>query len=163
MKAFFMKGNHNMKNIKKYCCCFFAAAAVISDSVFAADTSSYDLTVNGNQIYVQTYVENDTLMVPAAEVSKALGYKTDYNKELGRIFINDDYIQQAVLFDGSDEAFFNGKLQVINMTREVINTEKTTIIDGTVYVPADFFKEFFNNVSYNGNTVDISPSVCTIY
>ncbi len=33
-------------------------------------------------------------------------------------YIDDDYIQKAVLFKGSAEAFFDGRLKVIDMTRE---------------------------------------------
>jgi len=77
-------------------------------------------------------------------------------------YIDDDYIQKAVLFKGSDEAFFDGRLKVIDMTRENIMNGRTEERDGTIYVSSDLFEEFFNTVTVSGSSIDISPSMCEI-
>ena len=64
-------------------------------------------------------------MVPALETAEALGYINEYDASLGRLIIDDDYIQKAVMFKGSDEAFFDGRLKVIDMTRENILNGRT--------------------------------------
>lgn len=101
-------------------------------------------------------------MVPALETAEALGYINEYDASLGRLIIDDDYIQKAVLFKGSDEAFFDGRLKVIDMTRENILNGKTEERDGKIYVSSDLFEEFFNTVTVNGSSIDISPSMCEI-
>ncbi|WP_440300541.1 hypothetical protein [Huintestinicola butyrica] len=77
-------------------------------------------------------------------------------------YIDDDYIQKAVLFKGSDEAFFDGRLKVIDMTRENILNGRTEEKDGMIYVSSDLFEKFFNTVTVNGSSIDISPSMCEI-
>lgn len=70
--------------------------------------------------------------------------------------------KKAVLFKGSDEAFFDGRLKVIDMTRENILNGRTEEKDGMIYVSSDLFEEFFNTVTVNGSSIDISPSMCEI-
>lgn len=50
--------------------------------------------------------------------------------------------KKAVLFKGSDEAFFDGRLKVIDMTRENILNGKTEEKDGMICVSSDLFEEF---------------------
>lgn len=151
-----MKGSFDMKKIisavVSLMMCFSLGAAYS-----AADEINY--TVNGNDISVQPYYSGDVLMVPADETAQALGYICEYNASLGRLIIDDDYIQKAVMFKGSDEAFFDGRLKVINMTREYILSGKTEERNGTVYVSADLFEAFFNTVTVSGNSIDISPAM----
>lgn len=101
-------------------------------------------------------------MVPALETAEALGYINEYDASLGRLIIDDDYIQKAALFKGSNEAFFDGRLKVIDMTRENILNGKTEERDSTIYVSSDLFEEFFNTVTVSGSSIDISPSMCGI-
>lgn len=128
-------------------------------SYSAAD--KYDYTVNGSEISAQPYYSGDVLMVPALETTEALGYINEYDTSLGKLII-DDYIQKAVLFKGSDEAFFDGRLKVIDMTRENILNGKTEERNSTIYVSSDLFEEFFNTVTVSGSSIDISPSMCEI-
>ena len=47
----------------------------------------------------------------------------------------------ATLYNKTAIATFEGKLQIIDMSREIKNTVATTIHDGYTYVPVEFFRE----------------------
>ena len=53
---------------------------------------------------------------------------------------------------------FQGKLQIIDMSREIENALPTVIHDGTMYVPLEFFEEFFNDIKREDRIVTITPS-----
>lgn len=140
---------------------------------FAADTNQknavivYTIIVNGKSldIYdlpVAPYDENDTIMVPLRKIGEALGYKVEWNPETKAITIDDNYIQKATLFNGSATVIFEGKLQVINMSREIENAVQTVIYNGHTYVPLEFFQEFFNDTTVEGAIIKIKPSICEL-
>ena len=81
------------------------------------------------------------------------------------ITIDDGYIQKATLYNKTAIATFEGKLQIIDMSREIKNTVATTIHDGYTYVPMEFFMEFLNDITIENNVIKIAPSkaeLCTI-
>ncbi len=81
------------------------------------------------------------------------------------ITIDDGYIQKATLYNKTAIATFEGKLQIIDMSREIKNTVATTIHDGYTYVPMEFFVEFLNDITIENNVIKIAPSkaeLCTI-
>ena len=148
--------------MKKMISAAISLMLILSSGASYSAADKYDYTVNGSEISAQPYYSGDVLMVPALETAEALGYINEYDASLGRLIIDDDYIQKAVLFKGSDEAFFDGRLKVIDMTRENSLNGKTEERDSTIYVSSDLFEEFFNTVTVNGSSIDISPSMCEI-
>lgn len=104
------------------------------------------------------YYEGDTLMVPLRKIAEALGYQVGWDAKSGAITVEDRYVQKATLFNGRDMVVFEGKLQIINMSREVQNAVKTTIHDGYTYVPLAFFDEFFNDTAVEGTTITVQVS-----
>lgn len=108
------------------------------------------------------FYDGETLMVPLRAVAEALGYTVGWDAETGAITVDDDYIQYAVLKNGSALAAFTGRLQVIDMSREVENAAKTVILDGRTYVPAEFFTEFFNDVTLTEEGLFIAPGTAEI-
>lgn len=109
------------------------------------------------------YYEGDTLMVPLEQIAKALGYQVEWNAETGAITVEDAYIQRAILLDGSETVVFEGKLQIIDMSREIKNAVKTTVHEGCAFVPLEFFEEFMNTTNIEGTTITIAPSMCEAY
>ena len=160
-----------MKNMM-VCILAFVLALCGSVMVFAdCDEETADcpdkVVVNGNEIDAgalpcPSYSEGNTLMIPLRAVAEALGYKVGWNSETGAITVDDEYIQSATLYDGSTKAIFSGRLSVIDMSREIENAQKTTVIDGHTYVPSEFFKEFLNDVITDGKTLKVSPSMAHI-
>ena len=116
-----MKGRFDMK---KMISAVISLTLALSFGASYSAADKYDYTVNGSEISAQPYYSGDVLMVPALETTEALGYINEYDTSLGKLII-DDYIQKAVLFKGSDEAFFDGRLKVIDMTRENILNGRT--------------------------------------
>lgn len=108
------------------------------------------------------YYDGNSLMVPLRKISEALGYKVDWNAQTGAITIEDEYIQKATLYNGTENVIFEGKLKVINMSREIENEAKTAVHNGVAYVPLAFFKEFFNDTSINETVISISPSMAEL-
>lgn len=131
-------------------------------SAESAANGNYKLVVNGkiletSDLPTEIYEQNGTVMVPLRKIGEALGYKVEWESETGNITVEDEYIQKAVLQNGTDKAVFVGKLKVINMSREVENTAPTAICGGRTYVPLDFFCESFNDVSFDGETITVEP------
>ena len=76
--------------------------------------------------------------------------------------MEDEYIQKATLFNKTNNVEFEGKLQLIDMSRTVEIAIATVIHDGYTYVPLEFFEEFLNDITVDGNSVVISPSKAEI-
>ena len=106
--------------------------------------------------------ENGEVMVPLRAVAEALGYKVAYDEATGIITVDDEYIQAANLKADSAEVSFDGHLQIIDMSRDIELSAAVKVIDGTAYVPASFFAEFFNEVVTSGSKISIAPIVYTI-
>ena len=115
-------------------------------------------TLELGDLPVAPYQEGTTVMVPLRRIGEALGYKVDWDPETDAITIDDEYIQKATLFDGTAAVVFEGRLQVINMSRETENQVPTAVHDGYTYVPLEFFQEFFNDTAVEGTSITIAPS-----
>lgn len=140
---------------------------------FAADTgqkdavTAYTIVVNGQALDIRglpvaPYEENGTMMVPLRKIGEALGYEVGWNAETKAITIEDEYIQRATLFGGVATVVFEGKLQIIDMSREIENAVPTAIHDGCTYVPLEFFQEFLNDTAVEGAVIKIAPSMCEL-
>ena len=144
-----------------------SSVSVFAENTPNSQTTQYTITVNGQELNTdnlpyQPYGSGDTVMLPLRMVSEALGYKVDWDARTNAVTVDDEYIQKAVLTEGSAEAEFIGRLTVIDMSRKVENAAETVIYDGCTYVPAEFFKEFLNDVVIDGTSVSVSPSMCEI-
>lgn len=145
-----------------------AAALTLSAPAGAADSAAaegFSIAVGweGTELDLsglprQPYTEDGTMMVPLRRVAEALGYLVDWDPETGAITIDDDYIQSATLFGGSARVTFEGKLKVIDLSREVDLAEAAVIYDGCTFVPLEFFAEFLNDVKVEENVISVSPS-----
>lgn len=140
---------------------------------FAAGTNqkgtgtAYAIMVNGKALDIRglpvaPYEENGTIMVPLRKIGEALGYEVEWDAETRAITVDDKYIQKATLFDGVAAVVFEGKLQIVNMSREVENAVPTVIHNGYTYVPLEFFQEFFNDTAVEGAMIKIAPSMCEL-
>lgn len=156
--------------MKKILTGMLALAAVLSLCVpsFASEAdTAYTISVSGrtldlSDLPVAPYIQGDTVMVPLRKIGEALGYKIGWDAETGAITVDDEYIQKATLYAGTAAVVFEGRLTVINMSRELENSVETVIHDGCTYVPLEFFQEFFNDATVEGTTVTIAPSMCEI-
>lgn len=142
-----------------FCLCApcFAAEA---DAAYTISVSGHTLDLSG--LPVAPYAQDGTIMVPLRKIGEALGYKIGWDAKTGAITVDDEYIQKATLYDGTAVVVFEGKLSVINMSREIENSVETVIYGGCTYVPLEFFQEFFNDTAVEGTAVTIAPSICEI-
>ena len=144
-----------------------AAVILLSAAAVLADGTAYTLTVNGADIDLSDlpraiYESDGHIMIPLRKTAEALGYRVEWDAETGNITVDDDYIQGAHLHSGTSKAVFTGHLNVIDMSREVENSAETVINDGYTYVLAEFFEEFFNDVTVDGMKISVSPSVAEL-
>ena len=128
------------------------------------EADTYVIQVNGQILDVSklpysAYKKGDTLMVPLQNIANTLGYKVTKMTKKGEISIEDS-IQKAVLCRNSKKAKFIGKLEIIDLSQEVVYDEKIVVHKKTVYVPLDFFKEFLNETSVEGTNIIISTKMC---
>lgn len=140
------------------CTSAFASETIQKEEVITYVIMVNDQILDLSNLPLAPYEEGGAVMVPLRKISEALGYKVDWNSETAMITIDDGYIQKAVLFNKTATVTFEGRLQVINVSREIENVVETTIHDGCTYVPLEFFVEFFNDVTVENMTIKISPS-----
>lgn len=146
----------------------FAAVFCLCAPCFASETdAAYTVSVSGHTLDLSDlptapYAQGGTIMVPLRKIGEALGYKIGWDAETGAITVDDEYIQKATLYAGTAAVVFEGRLTVINMSRELENSVETVIHDGCTYVPLEFFQEFFNDTAVEGTAVTIAPSMCEI-
>lgn len=157
--------------MKKLLSAVLAAIALISAAVPAfaaeADAQPYTIVVNEQVLDLSDlpcapYRKGDTVMVPLRKIGEALGYKVGWDAQTGAITIDDEYIQKATLYHGTAKAVFEGHLQIINMSRESVNSVETIVHSGYTYVPLEFFQEFLNDTAVEGTEITIAPSKCEI-
>lgn len=157
--------------MKRLLTIFLALAMLFSLSIsaFASDSAAqntqgtYTVVVDGktlelNDLPVPPYSAETTIMVPLRIIGEALGYTVGWDAESGAITLDDNCIQKAILYDGTAKVVFEGKLKVIDLSREIENAVQTVIHNGYTYVPLEFFQEFFNDTAVDGNTITIAPS-----
>lgn len=141
-------------------------AMSIGTSAFAADGACMlkvsDKAIDLSALPTAPYKEGADVMVPLRLVSEGLGYTVGWDEITGDITVEDAYIQKAHLHNGSAEVKFDGKLEIIDMSRTVTNSHATVIIDGYTYVPCDFFTEFLNDVTVDDTSISIAPSMVYI-
>lgn len=138
------------------------STGLAANPVKNSDFPGYNIIVNGqsqdtSDLPKQPYNDGETVMVPLRRIGEALGYSVDWDASTCAITIEDTYIQKATLFNGTADVVFDGKLEIINMSRKVENSAKTVIHEGHTYVPAEFFGEFFNIVNIDGFDIYIEP------
>lgn len=106
-----------------------------------------------------------TVMVPLRLIGEALGYEVGWDPATGTVTLEDG-IQKAALLAGDRAAAFTGKLTIINLDREVELLHAPVILQGTTYVPVEFFEEFLNTVSIeeapSGRVITIAPQTAEI-
>lgn len=141
--------------------------AVVSTSVlsilvpvFASDVMDYKIAVN--DVVIDTsdapcfvYKEGEVVMVPLRKIGEALGYTVEWISETGDILIEDS-VQKATLHNGMEKVEFEGKLKIIDLSREVELSTSAVIHEGYTCIPLEFFNEFFNETSVNGDNISVS-------
>lgn len=80
--------------MKKMISAVISLMLILSSGASYSAADKYDYTVNGSELSAQLYYSGDVLMVPALETAEALGYINEYDTSLGRLIIDDDYIQK---------------------------------------------------------------------
>ena len=161
-----------MKKILPY---ILATVTLVSLSVptFAAEIdttatpSAYTIiageqTLDLSDLPQAPYEEENTIMVPLSKIAKALGYQVRWDPKTGAITVEDAYVQKATLLNGTEKVVFEGKLQIIDLSREIDNSVKTTIHNGCTYVPLEFFQEFLNDTTIEGTRITVAPMMCEI-
>lgn len=119
-------------------------------------------TLDLHDLSTAPYMAGNTVMVPLRKIAEALGYNVGWNAETGEITVEDTYTQKAFLSNKSTTVVFEGKLQIIDLSRTIENTIPTATHDGCTYVPLEFFQEFFNDTAIDGTVITIAPSMCEI-
>lgn len=156
--------------MKKFLAVILTLSTALSLSVaaFAAEEpAAYTLVLSGQHLDLgdlpmAPYMEGDTVMVPLRKIAEALGYSVGWDAETGSITVEDAYTQKAFLSNESAVAVFESKLQIIDLSRTIETAAPTVIHGGCTYVPAEFFREFFNDVAVDGTVITIAPSMCEI-
>lgn len=124
------------------------------------------LVVNGTAIDTSGlpkafYKDGDAVMVPALIICQKLGYAYAWDGETETLTMEDS-IQKAILTKDVLDVSFVGKLKVIDLSGTEQYGAALEIIGDVVYVPAEIFERFFNNVVLSDGGVSIAPETCYI-
>lgn len=146
---------------------FLNIPALATEADMAEAASAYTIIVEEQAIDLSDlprapYKKENTIMVPLRKIAEALGYRVGWDAETGAVTVEDAYVQKATLFHGTEKVVFEGKLQIIDMSREIDNSVKTIILNGYTYVPLEFFEEFLNDITVEGTIIAVAPSRCEL-
>ena len=144
------------------------ASAWAADPVYWQETDTFEILVGTEQealgdLSCMPYYEKKTLMVPLRPIAEALGYSVAWCAETGKVTVEDAYTQKAVLRQGTKTIVFEGKLTIINLSRQMEAAEEIVIDEGHTFVPLAFFEEFFNKTRLEGTTVIVEPEMAEAY
>lgn len=134
---------------------FFALNLMYLCSNIASAEARLPIVVNEHSLDDFAIQTETATEVPLRSVAEALGYTVIYYPEYKNISIEDS-IQRAILHEGSKIVIFQGKLKIINLSRQESLAIPVRIDDnGKAYVSAKFFEAFFNDVSENNHKLFI--------
>ena len=102
-----------------------------------------NIIVNGEQVSINSIMENDRLMVPINSIFEKLGAEVKWDKEKAEVLIEDNYTL-VELFIGKDSALVYKKYDFSGMPLNAALEAAPMVIDDVVYVPLRFVAENIN-------------------
>ena len=116
----------------------------------------YTLTVDGKIITGRVYQDGQVYMVPLRAVAEGLGYDVSWDGERSTATADMSIASMSATV-GSTTYARKGKLKVIDLTMDFMYAAAARIVDGRIYVPAEFFRELCNETSLQHGIFDITP------
>lgn len=141
-----------------------AAQPIVTISHTSIDSyTAYHLVVNGKALTTTdlpapAHNKNGIVMVPLRRTAEALGYTVTWDEALQRTRL-DMSIASMEFYPEMKDYERLGKLKHINLNHLYDFKAQPEFIEGVLYVPADVFTAFLNDVTVEGNTVSIAPQV----
>lgn len=150
--------------------CMIPVAGMAADStpVTGSTTSvatyaAYHLLVQGRAVDTSdlpapAHNKDGVVMVPLRRTAEALGYTVawDQNTKQTKVDMSIAYMYFAPKMKDYERI---GKLRNININHMYEFGASPELIEGVLYVPAEVFTAFYNDVSIAGNEVSILPQV----
>ena len=136
-----------------------ALKTVLVSQAEAAVKTPVKVTANGKAVDLgKTAIveKNGKVMVPLKAVSKALGFKLEWDAKTKTASIDDGTVK-TTLTVGQD-AYYKASSKAIGLTASFAYGASPEIMNGSLYVPVDVFKLLYSNedaVKINGDTVVI--------
>ena len=158
--------------ISAVCAAFtFPISLAADDTVTPVPTSktsvstyaAYHLLVQGRAVDTSdlpapAHNKDGVVMVPLRRTAEALGYTVMWDKDTNQTRL-DMSIAYMYFSPGMKDYERMGKLKVININHIYEFGAPPELIEGVLYVPAEVFTAFYNDVSIAGNEVTILPQV----
>lgn len=134
-----------------------------SNAIHDDEYAAYVVTVRGQQekaddLPVRAYEKNHTVMIPLRRTAEALGYTVVWDEQLKRAKLEMG-IAYMFFTPGMNTYERIGKLKHINLQYAYEFAAAPELIGGIMYVPAEVFTAFFNDVSIEGSKVVIAPQM----
>lgn len=114
------------------------------------------LIINGTLVPVNTYIENEQLMIPLRKSAELLGFDVEYDNERRTINLNNGIVK-TTLTVGVD-SYFKASSKAIGLTQAKPLGAAPKIVDGVTYIPAIFYNLMYSN----DNTVIINDNIIVI-
>ncbi|KMO85672.1 hypothetical protein AB840_12310 [Megasphaera cerevisiae DSM 20462] len=102
------------------------------------------------------FQKRDILLIPLRKVAEQLGYAITWDSGDG--YVRMETTVAYMLFKPGEDWYERiGTLKTINLNHIYQYGTAPVNIDGTMYVPAQVFREFFNTVTIDNDQITISP------
>lgn len=104
------------------------------------------ITINGKALDLgkdKILMENGKVMVPLRSVSKALGFKLEWDAKNKAAKIDNGTVN-TVITVGQD-AYYKASTKAIGLTQSLPIGAAPEVIDGTLYIPAELFNLLYSN------------------
>lgn len=139
------------------------ASAVTAQHLEIRSHAAYHLVVNKETVDTSdlpapAHMKDGVLMVPLRRTAEALGYTVTWDDVAKQTRV-DMSIAYMYFTPGMTEYERIGTLKVININHLYDFKGTPELIEGVLYVPAEVFTAFYNDVSVAGNVLSISPQV----
>ncbi len=135
---------------------FFCAVFFVHPAEAVMTVTPYTLTVDGKIITGRVYQDGQVYMVPLRAVAEGLGYDVSWDGERSTATADMSIASMSATV-GSTTYTRKGKLKVIDLTMDFMYAAAARIVDGRIYVPAEFFRELCNETSLRHGIFDIAP------
>ena len=135
---------------------FFCAVFFVHPAEAVMTVTPYTLTVDGKIITGRVYQDGQVYMVPLRAVAERLGYDVSWDEERSTATADMSIASMSATV-GSTTYARKGKLTVIDLTMDFMYAAAARIVDGSIYVPAEFFRELCNETSLQHGIFNIAP------
>ena len=143
-----------MKKLVTFCLilCMFGCMWLVADASekITVDTNTMNIVVDGNRVYSDNFVYNNTTYVPLRKIAEMLGKKVEWDQTSNSALINDS--ENVVTSEDTTSGLDSQRNVVVSVDKNLMNivvngsrvNADNFVYNNTTYVPLRAISEMFN-------------------